>query len=236
MKKNRKTLLYTYTYSILLIEIHSSMSIINQLRKLAASSCIAAVAWDYFRDPQSIAYFPFWVLAIHFIYFQLPIQNRFAVIVFHPLSFIGSIVIIILYSYTLFCNPNLEIDNMDQWDTVWTTVMIRSFLFHVSPLLFHLLDISFNRDNLIRSYAKIPRRVLIVWCIISFNIVGFCFDIAFPDVDEMIKIPGINTTEFLKVSTLLYCGALMLSWSILYFKIIRHLHTMHAHSYDKRRN
>jgi hypothetical protein len=52
----------------------------------------------------------------------------------------------------------------------------RSMLIHFAPLLFHALDMAFNQSHLIASYQLKPKTFMCLWCLTSFALVGFAYE------------------------------------------------------------
>jgi hypothetical protein len=141
------------------------------IRQIAASCFAGTLAWDYTRDSSAIGNFSIWILAVHFIYFQLPLKSK-AIALIHPTSFLGATIIPVMYAYLLFWNPSFEINHMEQWEVAWSTVVIRAFLIYLAPLFFHALDITANQTVLIYSYKIIPEKLLLIWTVISIPLLG----------------------------------------------------------------
>lgn len=130
-------------------------------RQSSAFICATVLAWDVGTRPETSGLWSNWVLALHFVYFQLPLQSR-ARSFLHSASWVGSIVIPVSYCYLLLRKPNLELQRMDQWDVPFSVVIIRSCLVHFTPAFLHVLDIWSNLQNLIFMYKKSPKFLYIV--------------------------------------------------------------------------
>ena len=127
----------------------------------------ATFVWELYRDFDSgIQDFALWTLILHFLYFQLPLKSR-ALAFFHPLSFCGSIVIPSIYVYKLIKNPNYEVEHMNSWDLPWSSIVTRSLVFNLAPLVFHAIDITSNQDILISAYQLKPQKAQYFICAVG---------------------------------------------------------------------
>ena len=190
------------------------------IRQCAALMCATTLAWDYFRAPEVFELFSFWSLGLHFVYFQLPLKSR-ALAFFHSSSFVAANVMLASYLYLLMNKPSLELDRMETWDVTYGTIVVRAFLIHALPLLFHSLDITFNQDYIISSYHTKPKKVIAVWSFISYFILGIIFDLTYPESEETSNIPGMERNEFLWRSRIISFIATIFAVSILYSTILR---------------
>jgi hypothetical protein len=120
-----------------------------------------------YRDIEGVRQFSLWNLALHFIYFQLPLKSR-ALPFFHPVSFIGALAIPMIYGYRLYCKPTYEIDYAEQSDLLWNTILFRSFLINFAPMIFHVLDITTNQDRIIIFYQAKSEKGQIIWSMLGF--------------------------------------------------------------------
>jgi hypothetical protein len=136
----------------------------------------------------------------------------------------------VMYLYLLFWKPSLEVNHMDQWELPWTTVMTRSFLLHFAPLLFHALDITSNQATLIHSYKAKPKRIMYPWSLLSFTLIGFIFEFTVPQFDDTENLQGISIDDFMRENKLFALLALLFSFAILYFLILRRSYHGHASS------
>ena len=189
------------------------------IRQTASFMCAGTLAWDYYRDPSVLESFSLWALALHFIYFQLPLKSR-AIAYFHPTSLIGAGVMPLMYAYLLFWNPGLELRNMEEWDLSLSTITARSFLIHVAPLLFHTLDITINQEYLISSYRSKPSRIIMAWSVVSFPLLGLLFELTYPETPETTNLVGITREEFLYRSKVLGFFGVAFSFCTLYLLVI----------------
>ncbi|KAJ1432675.1 hypothetical protein B484DRAFT_447686 [Ochromonadaceae sp. CCMP2298] len=190
------------------------------IRRVAALTCAGTLAWDFFIDSSVHDSFSVWALFVHFIYFQLPLQSK-ALAYLHSTSFIGASLIPAMYTHQLCWNPRLELNNMETWEMNWTTVVVRAVLINVAPLAFHVLDISANKVNLINSYKTKPSKVMIGWSISSFILLGFIFELIFPETEETSELQGITRNDFLKRNKAIGCIALCLSFTVLYLQLLQ---------------
>lgn len=142
-------------------------------------------------------------MCVHFIYFQLPIDSR-ALAVFHSPSFVGSSTLFSMYLYNLYIDPSHETRHVEQWELPWSAVVMRAFLFHIAPLIFHILDMVDNQLELSRAYNVFSVKAVIIWSVVSITGVGCIFGMTFPEADEMIQVPDITTNEFLRGKSLVY--------------------------------
>ena len=88
-------------------------------------------------------------------------------------------------------------------------------------MLFHTLDIASNQANLINSYKTKRPRVLLLWSFISLPLFGFVYEFTFPDNSETMDTDGIDRNDFLKINKVLSLGAMLFTFSLLYFLILR---------------
>jgi len=130
------------------------------------------------------------------MYFQLPLGNLFLPYL-HSISFVGANVTPILYAYLLHWKPRLELDRMEALDLPWHDVIIRSSIRNISPIFFHIIDFIINKHSLVQSYHSIPRNVITLWSCLSFGIVGFIFEIIFPDTEDIQDLKGITAQNFI---------------------------------------
>lgn len=189
------------------------------IRQIAALLCAGTLAWDYFRDPDVVGNFPVWVLALHFVYFQLPLRSR-ALAYLHPVSFVGSCLVPIMYLVMCYWSPAVELQHMELWDVAWSTVLIRALLINAAPLLFHTLDITYNESNLVNSYKTKPKKVILLWSVFSFPALGFIFEILYPESEETSELNGISREDFLKQIKIVCFFALISSVTVLYLRIL----------------
>lgn len=190
------------------------------IRQCAALMCATTLAWDYFRAPEIIEQFSIWTLGLHFIYFQLPIKSR-ALALFHSTSFVGANVMLASYLFLLMHKTTLEADHMEQWDVSYQTIVVRAFLIHAMPLLFHSLDTSFNQDVIVSSYQSKPRKVMFVWSLVSYGSLGLIFDIIFPESEETSGIPGLERKAFVLRNRVVSLFVTVFAISLLYSMVLR---------------
>ena len=200
------------------------------IRQSAALMCAGMLAWDYFRDPGIIGNFSFWALAVHFMYFQLPLRSR-ALAYLHPTSFIGACLMPIMYGFLLYWTPRLELNHVELWDVAWSTVVARAIIINVAPLLFHVLDIITNQANVVNSYKTKPKKIMMFWSLGSFAALGFIFELTFPESDETSDLTGIDRDEFMRQNKIICLFALVVSFVVLYRLIFRRAyHQRPSHS------
>eukprot|EP01038_Epipyxis_sp_PR26KG_P008535 gene8535-11535_t len=216
--------------SFLLLRSHTTV------RQFAALCCAGTLAWEYNRDYTNIPKsFSCWILIIHFIYFQLPLKSR-ALSLIHSISFIGANIIPVLYAYLLFWNPILEISHMEEWDIAWNTVVTRSFFINIAPLIFHVLDITSNQDNLIFSYKTKPKKFIMIWSMIALPLMGIVYEFAFPESDEVSSLIGIKADDFFTINKLISMIVLGFAYTILYLLIFRKSYRSSNHVHKKPKN
>lgn len=201
------------------------------IHQVAALLCAGTLAWDYFRDPDVVGNFPVWVLAIHFVYFQLPLKSQ-ALAYLHPVSFVGACLVPIMYLVMWYWSPVLEVQHMELWDVAWSTVIIRALLINAAPLLFHALDLIFNQTNLINAYKTKPQKVILLWAICSFPLLGFVFEILFPESEETRELVGITREEFLRQIKIVCFVPLMLSVAVLYALVLHRAFSLRPHNHS----
>mmetsp|Transcript_28630 Transcript_28630/g.48102 ORF Transcript_28630/g.48102 Transcript_28630/m.48102 type:complete len:207 (-) Transcript_28630:1094-1714(-) len=190
------------------------------IRQVAALTCAGTLAWDFFLDPNIYDSFSAWAMLSHFVYFQLPLKSK-ALAYLHPTSFIGSCLIPPMYIFLIIWNPRLELNNMELWELNWTTIVVRSILINIAPLCFHALDITSNQDNLISSYSTKPKKLMLFWSWSSFVLMGFIFEIMYPETEETKELQGINREDFLKLNKVVGFVFLSFSYTLLYLLVLR---------------
>lgn len=195
------------------------------VRTIGAYCCAGTLAWDYYRSYKdysfdSLSSFAIWTLFIHFIYFQLPLKSR-ALAYFHPVSFTGSIVCPVSYAYLLVCKPSIEEDHMNQWDLTKNVIWTRSFLIHLAPFLFHILDINANQVTLINIYKMKSKNTIILWSLIAYGIFGLIYLLVYPDNEDIMGLQGITTRDYLWGDKAISLLASIFAFLLLYMMILR---------------
>jgi hypothetical protein len=200
------------------VNVYSHQAIIRQIAALLFASLLA---WDYCRDNEVINLFSTWATLIQFIYFQLPSTSR-AYQFLHPLSFILAYTIPSVYLLLIYWKPSLEMIHMDIWNISYKSVVIRSILINLAPILFHMLDITLSRRNLIISYQKVPKQMMIIWSFFSPILFGLIFAVCFPDSYES-RLEGIfvPTKDFIWYEYIVSLLASLFAQYLLYFLLIR---------------
>jgi hypothetical protein len=173
----------------------------------------------------------------------LPFKSR-ALAYFHPISFtgitititithynyslhlqlqllLGSFVIPSSYAYLLVCKPSIEEDHMIQWDLSKNVIWTRSFLIHLAPFLFHILDINANQDKLISIYKAKSKNTIILWSIIAYALFGVIYSLIYPDNEEIKELQGITTSQYLLSDKLISLLASIFAFLLLYMMILR---------------
>mmetsp|Transcript_10257 Transcript_10257/g.9927 ORF Transcript_10257/g.9927 Transcript_10257/m.9927 type:complete len:210 (-) Transcript_10257:188-817(-) len=192
------------------------------LRQFAAVTFATTLAWDYCRAPETIESFSIWSLALHFVYFQLPLKSR-ALAFFHASSFIAANVNLANYLLLLLYKPSLELDHMELWEISYSTIIVRSFLINAVPLLFHSLDITFDQKYLILSYNTKPKKIICVWSLISYTIFGIIYDLFYPE-NEDYNIPGMERRDFIWRSRIITLLVTFFAFTLLFSMIIEKAH------------
>lgn len=190
------------------------------IRQTAAVCCAATLAWDYCRDSEVLGMFSIWALALHFVYFQLPLSSR-ALAYFQPASFIGANVVPLSYLYLLFWKPNFEFDHVEQWDLPLSTVIIRCVFVYFAPLFFHALDITVNQAHLITSFQTKPKKFMLLWSFFAFGLLGLIFEFSCPESEELIALNGIPSKLFIWRSKVISTLASLFAYFLLYMLILR---------------
>lgn len=200
------------------VNVYKHQAIIRQIAALLFASLLA---WDYCRDNEIINLFSTWATLIQFIYFQLPSTSR-AFQFLHPLSFILAYTIPSVYFLLIYWKPTLEMIHMEQWNISYKSIVIRSALINLAPILFHLLDITLSRRTLIVSYQKVPKQVMLIWSFLSPILLGIIFGIFFPDSYET-RLQGlfVPTREFIWYEYIVSLLASLFAQYLLYFLLIR---------------
>lgn len=192
------------------------------IRQIAALLFAATLAVEYFRNSEMISVFSFWCLATHFIYFQLPHKSR-ALAWFHPLSYIAAIVTPVQYGMLLFLKPRLEYDRMELWEIQLTTILVRSFLLYLAPMVFHALDLGCNQNSLAKSYSMKPQKLMFVWSAFAYPFFGLIFDFTFPSDEQptdamALEYVGSEYVSLMKYTSL---GMTLFAWVLLYLQVLR---------------
>ena len=178
------------------------------LRALGSTAFAATLFWDLYRDFERIEDFSTWSLILQFLYFQLPMKSK-ALAFFHPLSFCAAIAIPTMYMFTLIRNPKYEVDRIDSWEMSWNSLVCRSLLYNIAPLVFHSLDISSYQSNLIISYGSKPQKVQTLWASSGFFLFQLLHEMVYPrNFPTSMKLLSIVASGF--------------SFFILYSLIIKH--------------
>lgn len=97
----------------------------------------------------------------------------------------------VMYGHLLIWKPQLEVNNMENWEISWPTIVARSFCIHVAPLLCHTVDITANQVPLIHSYRTKTRKIMYSWSAFSFVSMGIIYELTYPDTDETRDLRGI---------------------------------------------
>ena len=205
-----------------------SMTYRYYLRQFAALTCAITLAWDYFRAPEVLELFSVWALGLHFIYFQLPMKSRaFAYV--HSCSFIAAAVGVALYCHLFLWKPSIETDRMELWDVTFSTIVTRACLLHFSPVVFHALDVSVNQHQIISAYEKKPRKIMYIWSLISFGLLGIIYNIVYPESEEYSNIAGIDSRDFLLRCRVITLIATTIGFTILWSLILRRAYPIRRH-------
>jgi hypothetical protein len=155
------------------------------IRQTSALVLVSTLVWDMFREKYRYeAELATWVLAINFVYFQLPLRSR-ALAFFHPLAFMTSIVTPTCYLFLMYCNPNYEHQRMNDWDMKWSAMAVRSLLMYAAPLVCHVMDVGSIGTKLVFAYQGKSRKLQIGWCILGFFIVDGIHFLLHPNRHDM---------------------------------------------------
>jgi len=173
-----------------------------------------------YRDSQNFENFSVWMLALHFIYFQLPLKSR-ALAFFHPASFLGASVVPACYIFLNICKPSLEKDHMETWELSWLAVLLRSMILHFGPTLFHLIDIIANQEHLISSYQTKPKKFQSAWSFLSFYMFYFVYYVMTPSISDEDEFQTLTKIEFTRAKIVIILIVSFLTYCILHWSIIR---------------
>ncbi len=157
------------------------------------------LSWDYIRSGeqgcQSIEQFGSWNLFINFLYFQLPKRSR-AVPFLHSLSFVGSVVSILIYPYLFYViDPNLpniqyNYSSLDKekenLSFIYTSMSVREIIarvtiFYIMPVLCHITELYNNREVLVWAYSSRGWRLIHIWVAFAYPLLGFIYECTFPE-------------------------------------------------------
>ena len=191
----------------------------RRIRQVAALVCGCTVAFEYFSIPGTFGFFS-WSLLIHFIYFQLPFESR-ALPFLHCISFIGASITPWAYGYLLIWKPNLENDNMSNWDFDRTSVIVRAVLVYFIPLVFHTLDVTSNLESLIKSYQTKSKPLMYIWSLTSYGLFGLTYELCSNDDDNLNNLDEDSKRSYLQGSKILSIVVFILSYYILYSQILK---------------
>lgn len=173
------------------------------IRQLAALIFAIAFAWEVFRDQQNLECFTTWVLALHFIYFQLPLKSR-AISFLHPISFVGAFCTAIELSIHFLYKLNFIQNQVELWEISLGAAIIRTALIYCIPLLCHFVDMTIHSSFIVQSYQTKPKKFQMMWSFLSFLAFGFVFEFFYPNnssSDEQ-DIQGITPTTFSRLRKL----------------------------------
>jgi hypothetical protein len=190
------------------------------VRQIASLLCAGMLAWDYFRDPSIVGNFSFWAMALHFTYFQLPLDSR-ALPYMHSMSFVGACLVPVMYLYLTYWNPHLEAQHVEQWEVAWSTVLTRALLINIAPIAFHSVDITVNDIHLVSAYKPKSRKLIYPWALCSFPALGLLFELVFPESEETSELEGINRDKFMMRNKYVCSVALLISFGALYLLVLR---------------
>ena len=191
----------------------------RRIRQAAALICGCTVAFEYYSISNTFNFFS-WNLLIHFIYFQLPLESR-ALPFLHSVSFIGASITPWAYGYLLTWKPNLENDNMSNWDFDRTSVIVRAVLVYFIPLVFHTLDVTSNLESLIKSYQTKSKRLMYLWSLTSYGLFGLIYELCNNDDDSLSNLDEESKRSYLRGSKILSFFVFILSYYILYSQILK---------------
>mmetsp|Transcript_23448 Transcript_23448/g.23646 ORF Transcript_23448/g.23646 Transcript_23448/m.23646 type:complete len:217 (-) Transcript_23448:97-747(-) len=190
------------------------------IRQIAALIFAITFAWEIFRDQQNLESFTLWAVALHFVYFQLPLKSR-ALAFFHPISFVGALCKPIKLIFLLYHKQDLFQTQMELWEITWTSVILRCMLIYGFPLLSHSLDLSVNQSYLIQSYQTKPKKFQIIWSFSSFFLFGLVFDFFVPSNYEDQDLEGITPLSFSRQKKILILAVSSIAFGILYSVVLR---------------
>jgi fumarate reductase subunit D len=157
------------------------------------------LSWDYIRSGeqgcQSIEQFGSWNLFINFLYFQLPKRSR-AVPFLHSLSFVGSVVSIMIYPYLFYVIdpnlPNIQYDyssldkEKEKLSFIYTSMTVREIIarvtiFYIVPVFCHIMELHNNREVLVWAYSSRGWRLIHTWVAFAYPLLGFIYECTFPE-------------------------------------------------------
>lgn len=190
----------------------------SAVRGIAAGAFGAILVWDTYRDWNRFQDFPTWALAVHFLYFQLPLKSR-ALAFIHPVSFTGAMVVPALYIYTLVINPNYEVEHMNNWELSWKATVCRALTFNFAPLICHALDVTTHQQYIRVSYQSKPKKVQILWSCIGLFVLEMIHEVVYPVGEDKL---GGSTRSFGGILKLICIVVSGFSFFLLYSLIIKH--------------
>eukprot|EP01039_Chlorochromonas_danica_P005120 gene5120-5626_t len=198
-------------------------------RKWVALIAVLTFAWDYYRDLTTFSSFALWALVLQFFYFQLPLHSR-AIPYFHSITFIAAFIIPASYLFLLLWKPSLEQQHMEMWSLHWTDVLIRSFLVHFLPLIFHLLEVGFHNDELVRAYRPRAKQVMIVWPLLAVPVLSIICEFTFPTTEDTEDLPESYQEEFWRENKLVSLCALAVAYALLWKTVLYPAYYSHRNS------
>ena len=110
---------------------------------------------------------------------------------------------------------------MNQWDLTKNVIWTRSFLIHLAPFLFHILDINANQVTLINIYKMKSKNTIILWSLIAYGIFGLIYLLVYPDNEDIMGLQGITTRDYLWGDKVISLLASLFAFLLLYMMILR---------------
>lgn len=191
------------------------------IRQLAALIFAIAFAWEIFRDQLNLECFTTWVLALHFIYFQLPLKSR-ALSFFHPISFFGAFCKAIELWIHLLYKLNYIQSQVEVFEISLGAVIIRTGLIYLVPLSCHLIDVTNNSAYIILSYQTKPKKFQYIWSSLSFLAFGFIFDFFYPsNTSDDQDVQGITPLTFSRLKKLTSFIGSVFAFLVLFVLILK---------------
>jgi len=192
----------------------------SSVRQMSAIILASTIAFDVFRDSELLSTLPLWTLAINFLYFQLPIRSR-ALATMHPIALTTSFCSAASYILVLVYQPNFEANRAQDWEIRMMEAVCRSAIVYGAPVIMHAVDLLKMNDNLIRSYALIPRDIQIPWSVLSLFIIEVIHGFMYPSRDDASISEWEGNATFKSMVFNVKILTLSIAFFVLYLSIMR---------------
>ena len=193
------------------------------VRQTAALVFAGTAALEYSRSREMFFTFPCWCMILHFIFFQLPQKSR-ALVWFHPIAYIASVAAPVRYAFQLYSQPGLELNRMELWDQKLPSILLRTVILNLAPLLFHSLYLATAQQSLILGYSLRPRKLILIWSVLCYPIFGFLFELTCTqdssNVSDTLALERLDA-DLEGAARMTAFGAACFAWAVLYNSILK---------------